>query len=137
MIVVDTNVISYLYFQGTYSLEVEKILSIDQVWVAPLLWRSEFRNVIALYVRKKIITFKDSLNIMNQAEALLDGNEYTVSSAEVLKLVNESNCSAYDCEFISLAKDLDKFLITEDKKLLAAFPQYAMSIKEFCNGRNS
>ena len=51
MIVTDTNVIAYLYLEGERSVQVEKVLEKDPHWVAPLLWRSEFRNVLALYMR--------------------------------------------------------------------------------------
>lgn len=45
MIVVDTNVIVYLYMTGDYSAQAEQALLKDPLWVAPPLWRSEFRNV--------------------------------------------------------------------------------------------
>lgn len=49
----------------------------------------------------------------------------------VLALARESGCSAYDCEFVSIAKSLDTALITADKKLIAAFPSIAMTAKEY------
>lgn len=52
MIVVDTNLIGYLYLESQYAPQAEQTLRKDADWVAPLLWRSEFRNVLALYLRK-------------------------------------------------------------------------------------
>jgi predicted nucleic acid-binding protein len=46
----------------------------------------------------------------------------------VLELVRDSDCSAYDCEFIALAMKLDTKFITMDKKLLRAFPQRAIAL---------
>jgi predicted nucleic acid-binding protein len=40
----------------------------------------------------------------------------------VLELVRDSDCSAYDCEFIALAEKLDVKLVTMDTKILKAFP---------------
>lgn len=55
MIVADTNTIAYLYLPTEQTDEVVRLLNEDPHWVRPLLWRSEFRNVLALYVRKSII----------------------------------------------------------------------------------
>lgn len=54
MIVADTNIISYLLLPTTYSESVDAVFKLDSKWVAPLLWKSEFRNVLALYLRKKL-----------------------------------------------------------------------------------
>ena len=45
MIVVDTNIISYLYIFGDRSQQSEDLLSFDSSWVAPILWRSEFPGI--------------------------------------------------------------------------------------------
>ncbi|HQU63640.1 MAG: hypothetical protein R3E36_05165 [Nitrosomonas sp.] len=54
----------------------------------------------------------------------MTGLEFEVDSASVLGLVNDSDCSAYDCEFVVLAKQLSTVLLIMDKKLLQAFPEY-------------
>jgi predicted nucleic acid-binding protein len=53
---------------------------------------------------------------------IMNNNEFDVSSSQVLALVNQSNCSAYDCEFIALAKHQNIPLVTQDKKVLREFP---------------
>ena len=50
--------------------------------------------------------------------------QFHVNSVQVLHHVSQSTCSSYDCEFISLAKDLDLQLITMDKQLLQEFPEF-------------
>jgi len=133
MIVVDTNVISYFYLTSEYSELAEELFAKDSAWAAPLLWRSEFRNVLAGYLRKGLLTLPDTIRITETAENLLAGNEYQVPSLRVLQLAAESSCSAYDCEFVSLAQDLGVSLITMDKKILAAFPATARSIPQHLN----
>ena len=59
MIIADTNIISYLLLPTIYTDSVEKLYEIDPDWSAPILWKSEFRNVMALYLRKKIITLEE------------------------------------------------------------------------------
>lgn len=134
MIVVDTNTIAYLYLPTEYTSDIEKLLDIDAYWVAPALWRSEFRNILALYIRKNLIDFDTACQMQAEAERVLAHNEYQVDSISVLTLASESGCSAYDCEFISLAKSLNVKLITADKKLLNTFPNIAISAKNYIAG---
>jgi predicted nucleic acid-binding protein len=128
MIVIDTNVLAYLYLPGEYTAAAETLLEQDSDWAAPILWRSEFRNILAGYLRRKAITFEQANSLQREAESLLQGAEFEVESLAVLELVRNSDCSAYDCEFIALAMKLDTTLITMDKKLLRAFPRRAIAL---------
>lgn len=128
MIVVDTNVLAYLYLPGEHTAAAEALLERDPDWCAPILWRSEFRNILAGYVRRKDIAFEQATTLQAEAESQLAGCEYEVESRTVLELVRDSDCSAYDCEFVALAAKLDTKLFTMDKKLLRAFPNRALSI---------
>ncbi len=131
MIVVDTNIIAYLYITGDRSQQSEDLLSYDSDWVAPILWRSEFRNVLARYLRKNLLNIDEVLLIIQQAETLLTGHEYDVSSAHIMQLVKSSQCSAYDCEFVALAQYLGVPLITSDKKILREFPEIAQTAESY------
>lgn len=131
MIVVDTNVISYLLIPGAYTQHAQSAFLNDPYWIAPYLWRSEFKNVIALYIRHKKMTIEHAANLIEEAEKILTGKEYQPSSNRILKLISESKCSAYDCEFVALASLLDVPLITSDKKILKEFPKYTVSLQEF------
>lgn len=123
MIVVDSNIIAYLYIPGEFTEAAEKLLEDEPEWTAPVLWRSEFRNILAGYLRRKTLTFDQALLLQLEAESLLSGFEYEIDSRSVLELVRNSDCSAYDCEFIALAQKLETKLFTMDKKLLKAFPK--------------
>jgi predicted nucleic acid-binding protein len=131
MIVVDTNVIGYLFLSSEQSFLAERALQKDSEWAAPILWRSELRNVLTLYMRKNLIKLEQAQRIMNSALKLLRGEEYQVSSYEVLRLASESKCSAYDCEFIATANDLKVPLVTVDRQLLREFPTVAVSLNSF------
>ncbi|RMD58679.1 PIN domain-containing protein [Candidatus Parcubacteria bacterium] len=125
MIVADTNLIAFLAMPSPYTEIAERLLVRDPEWAAPMLWRSEFRNVLALYLRKGLIRFEQALEIQAEMESLFQGKEYEVASLNVLSLVNQSECSAYDCEFVALAKGLGVKLVTMDRKLTASFPETA------------
>ncbi len=128
MIVVDTNMVAYLYISGERSLQAEQLLLFDSRWNAPILWRSEFRNILSQYLRRNILSMDEVLIIIHQAEKMLNDNEYEVSSAHIMQLVNSSTCSAYDCEFVALAQYLDIPLVTADKEILREFPNVAKSL---------
>ena len=66
--------------------------------------------------------------MQREAEDLLVDSEFEVDSDAVLELVRDSDCSAYDCEFVALAVRLDAKLFTVDKKLLKAFPDRAVAL---------
>lgn len=128
MIVVDTNLIGYLFLSSERSGLAEAALRKDAVWAAPRLWRSELRNVLALYLRKHLLTLADAQQVMRRAENLMQGHEYDIPSFAVLQLVASSSCSAYDCEFVALAQDLHVPLVTVDRQVLANFSAVAIAL---------
>jgi predicted nucleic acid-binding protein len=128
VIVVDTNVVAYLYLPGEHTEKAEALLEQDDDWAAPLLWRSEFRNILAGYMRRKMLAFEAARDLQLEAESLLAGAEHEVDSRRVLELVRDSDCSAYDCEFVALAMALGVRLVTMDARLLKAFPEHAVAL---------
>jgi len=133
VIVADTNLFVYLYIMGQRTKETEAVLRKDPAWAAPLLWRSEFRNTLIGLERHQEIRMNDVLTIVDEAEQWMVGREYTVVSQRVLQLAKESGCSAYDCEFVSLAMDLGAPLVSADRQILRAFPHVALSPELFVN----
>ena len=121
MIVVDTNVIAYLFVPGDRTSSAEALRRRDAEWAAPLLWRSEFRNVLATLVRLGRIELRVAQAMQEQAERLLAPLEFAVDSETVLALAAASKCSACDCEFVALAEYLDVPLVSADRKLKAQF----------------
>ncbi|MBI4694143.1 MAG: type II toxin-antitoxin system VapC family toxin [Gammaproteobacteria bacterium] len=128
MIVVDSNVLAYLYLPSEYTDAAEALLESDPNWVAPVLWRSEFRNILAGYLRRGSLTFLQAYELQREAEDMMREAEYEVASLAVLELVRDSECSAYDCEFVALAQQLGTKLITMDAKVLRSFPGIAAAL---------
>ncbi len=129
MIVVDTNILAYLYLPGEFTTQAEKLLIEHAEWAAPQLWRSEFRNILAGYMRRGTFDLQHAIMLQREAEALLASGEHVVDSEAVLELVKNSDCSAYDCEFVALAKLLGVKLVSMDAKLLKAFPKIAIALR--------
>lgn len=128
MIVVDTNVVAYLYLPTERTQFAEALLEKDPDWTVPVLWRSELRNILATYVRRRLLGFEAARDIQAEAEHLLAGGEYDVDSTRVLELARDSDCSAYDCEFVALAIQLGVRLATADAKILKAFPRQTIAL---------
>jgi predicted nucleic acid-binding protein len=133
MIVVDTSVIASLWVPNDMEELAYEVLRKDPDWVVPLLWRSELRNVLALYLRKNILELSTVLQAMQEAEHLMESNAYEVNSTQVLQLVHNSGCSAYDCEFVALADDLGVHLVSFDKQICREFSGIAVHPKQFVN----
>jgi len=131
VIVVDTNLMVYLYIRNEHSEQAEKAFLKDSDWVAPLLWRSEFLNVLTACLRKGIVNLEAAIEIAGEAELLMQGGEFSVGSLDVLRLAARSRCSAYDCEFVALARELNVPLVTTDRQILSDFPDAARSLEEF------
>jgi predicted nucleic acid-binding protein len=128
VIVVDTNVIAYLFIPCELTARAESLFRRDPDWAAPMLWRSELRNVLATQVRRRSLTLALASAIQAEAEELMAGREYQVPSTDVLRLAAESGCSAYDCEYVLLAQRMNVRLVTSDRAVLAAFPGIAVPL---------
>jgi len=133
VIVVDTNILVHLFGPSQRTDSAEKALVKDPTWAAPRLWRSEYRNVLASYIRTGVITLDTGLKILSECLKFMQGLEYDVDSAKVLTLAAMSQCPAYDCEFIALAEKLDVPLVTVDRQILAQFPKRAIALDVFAN----
>jgi predicted nucleic acid-binding protein len=134
MIVVDTNVVAYLLIPGERTPRARAALLKDPEWAAPILWRSEFRNVLALYMRRNRLSLADALSLAEEAEGLFEGREHSVESRDVLSLCSTSGCSGYDCEFAALAVRLGVPLVTADAELLQRIPSASISLDAFVQG---
>src|SRR5215510_11213946 len=128
VIVVDTNVVAYLWLPSGMTTAAERALKRDADWAAPLLWRSEFRSILTGAVRHKALSLDRAAAIAAAAEDHMRGREFSVESARVLALTGLSRCSAYDCEFVALANDLNVGLVTNDRDIIKAFPTVAVPL---------
>jgi predicted nucleic acid-binding protein len=84
-----------------------------------------------MFIRQGKLTSEKAMEFMNEAETLMQGEEYQVESGRVIKLIDSSKCSAYDCEFVALAQHLNVPLVTSDTQILNEFPDTALSIESY------
>ncbi len=123
MIVVDTNLLAALVMPSPNSGVAEAVYRRDQQWNAPVLVFSELRNVAMAYFRKALATQEALLAAISAAREIVPNEMLHLPPDQaVLALASGSSCSAYDCEFVAVARKLGVPLLTWDKQLLAAFP---------------
>ena len=131
MIVVDTNVIQYFWVRGQHTDLAQAVRRRDPDWHAPVLWRSEMRNILAAYLRRRLLTRPQIDGILRAVRHALADSSHHVSDAAVLDVVEASPLTAYDAEFVALAQGLSVPLVTADKVVLKAFPDRALTMQAF------
>ena len=131
MIVADTNLLVHYHVRGPQTKLSDSVWQRDSDWAAPVLWRSEFRNVLATHLRVGYLTLEGALEIAEAAEAKLRSKEHAPNSSDVLALASNSGCTAYDCEFVVVARSLGVKLVTFDQALVSSFPGTAVSPADF------
>lgn len=131
MIVVDANVIAYFFIEGDKSELARQVYAKDGHWVAPGIWRHEYLNILATSCLFAKLPFVTAHRIWSDAEDLMEGNEYSPDMSSVLSLALEGSITAYDAEYIFLAKSLGIPCVTEDKLLRAKFHGTALTMAEF------
>jgi len=131
MIVADSNLIAYLLIPGDKNALADEVLIKDSEWAVPLICRSEVQNILALYMRQEGMSLSQAGRTMEKAEMLWRSREFAVPNDEVLELAFHHNITAYDAEFVVLAKQLCVPLVTFDKPVRKAFPNIAIAAVDF------
>jgi predicted nucleic acid-binding protein len=131
MIVADCNLIAYLLLEGPRTRTAEAVFLRDPAWAAPLLWRSELRNVLASQMRVNRLPLAEALLKMTEAETVIGSLQFPVSSDEVLEEYARSGVSAYDAEYLVVARKLQIPLLTHDQRLLSAGTRVAWTPEAF------
>jgi Predicted nucleic acid-binding protein, contains PIN domain len=130
MIVADADVISYFWLDVNRTDAAREVRRRDEEWVAPAFWKSEFRNVLYQHMQHRALSLSDALRIANRAEADLEERTYDVSTEAVLRLVDATGHSAYDCEYVALARRLGVPLVTGDGQVVDRFPDTATLLED-------
>lgn len=126
MIVADSNLVAYLLIPGDKSHLADAVFLKDPDWAVPLICRSEIRNILTLYMRHEGMSLSEAKATMERAERLWRNREFAVISDDVLELTSRHNVTAYDGEFVILARHLRVPLLTFDKPVRSAFPDIAI-----------
>ncbi len=102
-------------------------------WSSPDLWRHEFLSVLSIYLRQSLIDTVECKSIFREALDLVVSKPIS-GFDRLFNIIEGSSLSAYDCEFVALAKENNLPFITEDKKIIREFPHIAFSMNGYLSG---
>jgi len=126
VIVVDTNVMVHLVSGRVADGErAAELLRADPEWVAPAILPSELRNVLLCFVRRGWVALSDAQDMHRDALAVLQDRIAAPDGAAVLATAVDTGLSAYDAEFVVLARRLRVPLVSLDRSILEAAPETA------------
>ncbi len=111
MIVVDTNIIAYLYLDSEHTARAEALLQKDPEWPLHRYGGANFGTFWQGACAASQSASRMPGRCRPRPRDLMAGSEHDIDSHEVLKLVRDSDCSAYDCEFVALAEQLGVKLV--------------------------
>lgn len=131
MIVADSSVVFALVVpRDAYHSLALAARRKDADWHAPDLCRSEFRSVAAGHLRRG----EPLSNVLaGAANAELAVQAHHVTDQEVFAVIHESPLSAYEAEYVALARRLGCFLVTTDKQVLDHYPNLAIRLQDFAD----
>lgn len=131
MIVVDTNVMVALLMGGVRGPHAQRLLQQDAGWSAPEIVMSELRNVLVGFIRRGDMTSDEAKTLGYRAEAVLEDRVSRAPGDAVLDTALECGLTAYDAEFVALARALGVGLVTMDAAVLRGAPDVAVPLEAF------
>lgn len=129
MIVVDVNVVAYYVIEGEKTALARELMQREPDWRLPELWRHEYLNVLATYARQGGATLEQARVLWRRAVELFGPREHATDAEAALALAVRAPVSAYDGQYLALAQRLGTVLVTEDRRLLKAFPAIARTMQ--------
>lgn len=131
MIVVDTNILAHTWLPSEIKEKIKQLILIDHEWIAPILWRSEFRSILSKFIRKGLLCELKAAELSELAEDQMANREFSIPTKEVISVIKNSKLSSYDSEFIVLAKIKNVKMVTLDKEIPREFPRIALDLDKF------
>ncbi len=128
MIVIDTNVMVRLVVGGEEGADAALLFQRDTEWAAPGLLMGELRNVLLGFVRRGTVTPAQAKAMSDDASVILGERLACVRGTQVMDIAMECDLTAYDAEFVALARTLHVPLVTMDKGILQGAADVAVSV---------
>jgi|SRR5580658_3880252 predicted nucleic acid-binding protein len=130
MLAVDANVVAYLLIEGEHSKAARAIWVADPDWRLPALWHHEFLNVLATLGRTRNVARSELVETWRTAHALLANADHEIDGESALVIALDHRLSAYDAQYVAVARALKTHLVTEDQKLRRALPDETSSLAD-------
>ena len=136
MIVADASLIACLLLpvaDRTANELAVRVRALDASWVAAPIWRLEFLNAAAGYLRRGLITAENVLDAYDLAARAVVS--FRPSYRAVAELLGQSTCTSYDLAYVQVARETGAPLVTFDRELLHEFPGTAAHPEVFLAGQ--
>ena len=130
MVVVDVNVVAFAFIAGEKTESARALKERDPDWRLPRIWREEFASVIAVQVRSRHLGRETALALYREALAALLPGETETDPVLALEISMDLKLSAYDAQYLALARQLAVPLVSEDAALRAADPARVHSLAD-------
>jgi predicted nucleic acid-binding protein len=134
VIVADTNLVTYLFVAGEHTPQARSVWQRDADWRLPPLWRTEFLNVLATAVRTGVLDAAAAMRAWHTAVSVLGTRELEPRGDDVLRLAVERGISAYDAQFVAVARELGVLLVSGDKRLVERGGSQVTALAAFATG---
>ena len=105
MIVVDTNILAGHCLPGPGNKASELLLQLDPEWAAPVLWRSEFRNVLCGYLRRGVM----NLDKAGEVIAVLEEAVAPSKRVDVEAMIAKTRALRESLKFTTTPEEIDRF----------------------------
>jgi len=122
-LVLDNSVIVGWFLKDQASAYTRRIarLARREELVVPALWETEFANVMAVLVRRRVLPRHQVATILGQAERLkLQVDREPVAPRTLFALAERHGVSAYDAGYLEVAERRGLPLATRDASLAGA-----------------
>lgn len=131
MIVVDANIVIYLVCQTPWTNLAQRVYSTDNEWIVPELWEFEVLNGLTVMKRGGLLNLDDAIHAWSNASNLLAGRVRKCDPLSVLRTADRDGLSAYDAQYVTLARSLGVKVITEDRRIQTNCQDVARSLRVF------
>ena len=125
MIVADSNLIASCVLESEATESALRLRRQDGDWAVPRLWRYEVMNIFATLTRTGRLAPGMAERLYGPLADALRAGERDPTPASVFALCAKHGITAYDAQFVALARALECPLYTQDKELLRKFPDLA------------
>ena len=130
MIVVDANVMVYAVTDTGHTGRAREVLQSASAIAVPRLWRAESANALVTLARAGYLDPRAALSVYEQLLGAFVRSERDVDSMACARTALQEGLSAYDAEYVTLARNLGCRLVTNDGRLLSAVPDVTLSLAE-------
>jgi len=131
MVIVDCGPLAFLLLPGDLTELAQQAYAKDPAWASAPLWRSEFRNLVVRSQREGRLSETAAREVLAAAEEKMHPRQYNIEGAVVLELAAQTGLSAYQCEYLALARDLNAPLLTTNNEIVQAAPRLAVSLQDY------